>query len=58
VVPANGMSEGVYFVEIPGELITKTKTSVKLGVYSENELLENVSTNFLGPASKDYELGN
>ena len=50
MVPANGMVEGVYFVEIPRNLIAKTKTSIKLGIYSENELLENVNTNFLGPA--------
>ena len=49
VVPSNGMVEGVYFVEIPADLVTKTKTSIKLGIYSESELLEDISTNFLGP---------
>ena len=49
VVPANGMVEGVYFVEIPADLLTKTKTSIKLGIYDEEGLLENVKTNFLGP---------
>ena len=50
VVPANGMVEGVYFVEIPAELVTKTKTSIKLGIYREEQMLEDIKTNFLGPA--------
>jgi len=50
-VPANGMLEGVYFVELPSNLVTKTKTQIKLGVYSGDELLETVKTNFLGPAN-------
>ncbi len=50
LVPANGMMEGVYFVELPGSLVNKTKTPIKLGVFSQDQLLEDIKTNFLGPA--------
>jgi cytochrome c oxidase accessory protein FixG len=49
VVPANGMVEGVYFVEIPPELVTGTKTPIKLGIFKGDERVERVKTNFLGP---------
>jgi hypothetical protein len=49
-VPANGMVEGVYFVEVSGDQILKTKTQIVIGVYSGSQLLEKVKTNFLGPS--------
>ena len=49
MVPSNGMVEGVYFVEIPKDQIVNTKTSITIGIYRGQELLEKVSTNFLGP---------
>lgn len=52
LVPANGMVEGVYFVEIPKSQLTGTKTSIRLGVYNDEDLLENLKTNFLGPAKQ------
>jgi len=51
-VPSNGMVEGVYFVEIPSSQITKMKTTIFLGIYKEDELVEKVRTNFLGPMTK------
>ena len=51
-VPSNGMTEGVYFVEIPESQIASTKTSLKLGIFRDDELLEEVSTNFLGPVKR------
>ena len=50
-VPSNGMVESVYFVEIPESQVSETKTALKLGVYRGGELVEKVSTNFLGPFS-------
>ena len=49
MVPSNGVAEGVYFVEIPEDQITRTKTSIFLGIYRGQELLEKIKTNFLGP---------
>jgi len=49
MVPSNGVADGVYFVEIPENQITETKTSILLGVYRGQELLEKIKTNFLGP---------
>ena len=48
-VPSNGMVESVYFVEIPEAQVTGTKTPLKLGVFRGDELIEKVTTNFLGP---------
>ena len=49
MVPSNGVAEGVYFVEIPENEIAGTKTSIFLGIYRGQELLEKIKTNFLGP---------
>ena len=51
-VPSNGMIDGVYFVVIPSSQITKMKTTIFLGIYKEDELVEKVRTNFLGPMTK------
>jgi hypothetical protein len=50
-VPSNGMVESVYFVEIPKSQVTGTKTPLKLGIFRGDELIEKVTTNFLGPFS-------
>ncbi len=52
LVPANGMVNGVYFVEIPSSQISKAKTPIMLGVYRGEELIEKVKTNFLGPITR------
>lgn len=52
LVPANGMVNGVYFVEIPSSQISKVKTPIMLGVYRGEELIEKVKTNFLGPITR------
>ncbi len=51
-IPANGMVEGVYFVELPANKVLKTKTQIQIGVYNGEELLEKVKTNFLGPTQQ------
>ena len=52
LVPANGMVNGVYFVEIPATQISEVKTPITLGVYKGGELIEKVKTNFLGPIKR------
>lgn len=48
-VPEDGLAESVFFVKIPKEEIRLAKTPITIGVYSGEELLEKVKTNFLGP---------
>jgi cytochrome c oxidase accessory protein FixG len=52
VVPANGMVEGVYFVELSAAQIVEVKTPILLGIYQGNEVIEKVKTNFLGPVKR------
>ena len=44
-----GMAKGSFFVEIEKGKVLKTKNKITIQVYSEDELVEEVSTNFLGP---------
>ena len=50
VANAQGIAEGALFILLDREDIEGMKTTVKIGVFSENELIETVKTNFLGPA--------
>ncbi len=49
VVPKQQMSEGTLFIEISRKDIKKSKEKIKIGVYSNDELIETTTTNFLGP---------
>lgn len=49
LVPANDKYEGVFFIKMPTQSITKTKSSVDIGVYKAGELIDEIETNFLGP---------
>ena len=49
VVPKQQMSEGTLFIEIPRKDIKNSKEKIKIGVYSNDELIETTTTNFLGP---------
>ena len=51
IIPANGMNEGVYFIEIPQSAIKSAKTPLLIGVYKNGELLDEIKTSFLGPVS-------
>jgi len=48
-VGKEGVAEAAMFIYLPRSEIKKMKTKVKVGVYSNGELLETVSTTFLGP---------
>ena len=50
-VPANGLAEGVYFIEMPAKKMNAPKINLRLGVYGNGELVETVKTKFLGPVS-------
>lgn len=43
------ISQGTFFIEIDQALLEGDKTKVKIGVYSDGNLLETTTTNFLGP---------
>lgn len=49
MVPPNEKTEGVFFVELPKEVLTGSKTKIVLGVYQDDQLIDEIKTNFLGP---------
>jgi cytochrome c oxidase accessory protein FixG len=48
-VSEDGIAEGEFFIVLPKNEITKTKTPVLMQVWSENKMAGNVKTSFLGP---------
>lgn len=46
---ANEVTEGALFIEFPKEQLKGRKNTFKVGVYTEDRLLEVVKTNFFGP---------
>jgi cytochrome c oxidase accessory protein FixG len=53
LIPANGNIEGVFFIEIPKSRIRSAKTSLVIEVIDENnEVIDEVKTNFLGPVER------
>ncbi len=48
-VPRQDLSEGTLFIELPFSALSSAKEKIKIGVYSNNELIETTTTNFLGP---------
>lgn len=51
IVPAEGMTKGVYFIKIPEDKLTSARTVVTLGIYAEGRKLETVKAKFIGPVS-------
>lgn len=50
-VPAQELSEGTLFIEINNADLGGDKTNLKIGVYSDGELIETTTARFLGPRS-------
>lgn len=50
-VPEKGLAEGTLFIEIPKAVLKDEKSSVEIGIYSGNKLIETTTTNFMGPRS-------
>ena len=50
-IPKEGLHEGTLFIEIDKAFLQKDKTTLKIGVFSNNTLIETTSTTFLGPRS-------
>jgi hypothetical protein len=51
LIPGQKLVEGTLFIEIDKAFLDKDKTKLKIGVYSNDELIETATTNFLGPRS-------
>ncbi len=49
LVPHNGRYETVFFIEIPKEELYTPNNSIVIEVLSNGEILEEVTTNFMGP---------
>ena len=49
IAPKNGEAEGVLFIQLPKENIDGRKNKIKVEVYTDNELVDEVYTNFYGP---------
>ena len=52
-VAKEGIYEGTMFIEINEALLESDKTKLYLEVYNDNNLIDNETTNFLGPRSFD-----
>lgn len=50
-VPAQDLSEGTLFIEIHNSALNGDRDKLKIGVYSEAELIETATTRFLAPRS-------
>ena len=48
-IPRQGLAEGTLFIELHSSLVKGNKVKLKIGVFSNGELIETASTNFLGP---------
>jgi len=50
-VPEQGLAEGTLFIEVDSHELEDEKEKLKIGVYSEDQLIETTTTVFLGPRS-------
>ncbi|MCB2376259.1 cytochrome c oxidase accessory protein CcoG [Hymenobacter sp. BT635] len=48
-LPAQGITEGVFFAELPRPALHHTNQKIRIGLFSGNELIAETSTKFLGP---------
>ncbi len=51
IVPAQDLAEGTLFIEINNAAVKSDKEKIKIGIYSDNELVETTTTAFLAPRS-------
>ena len=51
LVEAGGFQEIVFFLNLPKSMIESSKTSLKIEVLRENEVIDVIKTNFLGPVN-------
>lgn len=51
LIPAQGTAETAAFIVLDRAAITKTKTTIRLGVYADQKELETLTTTFVGPVT-------
>ncbi|MTI31567.1 cytochrome c oxidase accessory protein CcoG [Xanthovirga aplysinae] len=51
LVKAGELFTGVFFIELPKKELNGMKSSLTIQVYQENEIMDEVNTNFMGPAN-------
>lgn len=51
-VKEQGEGSGSFFIILPRNIIHERKTPLRIGIYSNNQKIDMVSTNFLGPVSE------
>ena len=49
-LPAQGITEGVFFAELPRTALHRTNQKIRIGLFSGGELISETSTKFLCPA--------
>jgi polyferredoxin len=49
-LPAQGITEGVFFAELPRSALHTTNQKIRIGVFSQGKLITEAKTKFLGPA--------
>jgi cytochrome c oxidase accessory protein FixG len=45
----DGLVKGTFFIEIPANMIKQNNLKAKLEIYTNGKLVDNISTNFVGP---------
>ncbi|ALD22399.1 cytochrome c oxidase accessory protein CcoG [Hymenobacter sp. DG25A] len=48
-LPAQGLTEGVFFAELPKSALHATNQKIRIGVFSGGQLITETNTKFLGP---------
>jgi hypothetical protein len=51
-VEAGGRLDGVFFIEMPREDIKQMKTTIEVELLADGEVMDEISTNFVGPVSR------
>ena len=52
-IPKSGLFEGTLFVKIQQDVLESSKEKIKIGIFSEGELIEDTTTNFSSPLRVD-----
>ncbi len=58
IIPAEGMLKSVFFIRIPKEEVTGARTIVRIGIYKQGKLIDEVKAKFIGPVSKSSDVNS
>ncbi|MFD1470720.1 cytochrome c oxidase accessory protein CcoG [Hymenobacter caeli] len=50
LLPAQGITEGVFFAELPRSALHTTNQKIRIGIFSQGHLITETDTKFLGPS--------